>query len=124
MAQSLVLNSSDKCSTTNGTTTKVSANVHVNVDEPKPKKIIKFREREQWGNKAEFILACMAYAIGLGNVWRFPYLCYKNGGGKFLLLNVTIPVYNSYTILCSSYSNNRLTFAALIVTSFCRYLKV
>jgi Sodium:neurotransmitter symporter family len=43
---------------------------------------LKYREREQWANKIEFVLVCMASSIGLGNVWRFPYLCYKNGGGK------------------------------------------
>uniref|UniRef100_A0A8C1RXB9 Transporter n=1 Tax=Cyprinus carpio TaxID=7962 RepID=A0A8C1RXB9_CYPCA len=47
------------------------------------KKVV--NERGQWNNKVEFVLSVAGEIIGLGNVWRFPYLCYKNGGGAFFV---------------------------------------
>ena len=47
-------------------------------------------KRSNWSSKAAFVLAAAASAVGLGNIWRFPYLAAKYGGGTFLLVYVVL----------------------------------
>nr|XP_056719337.1 LOW QUALITY PROTEIN: sodium-dependent neutral amino acid transporter B(0)AT2-like [Euleptes europaea] len=54
------------------------SNVELLLDDP--------AARPAWGSKVQYILAQVGFSVGLGNVWRFPYLCHQNGGGAFLLL--------------------------------------
>ncbi|XP_070699309.1 sodium- and chloride-dependent GABA transporter 2-like [Pempheris klunzingeri] len=66
--------------------------------------------RGYWGTKAEYILTVMGAIIGPGNIWRFPYLCYRNGGGVFFIpyilfmLSCGIPLFFLETAL-GQYTN-------------------
>ncbi|XP_071091425.1 sodium- and chloride-dependent glycine transporter 2-like [Haliotis cracherodii] len=55
--------------------------------------------REEWRRKREYILSLLGFTVGLGSLWRFPYLCNKNGGGAFLIpyfigiITCTVPLF-------------------------------
>lgn len=50
-------------------------------------------ERQQWSNPVEFLLSCIAMSVGLGNVWRFPFTAYENGGGAFLIPYLVVLIF-------------------------------
>lgn len=54
--------------------------------------------RETWGSNADFLLSIIGFAVDLANVWRFPYLCYRNGGGE-LTISVFITLSRLYVFL-------------------------
>lgn len=43
-------------------------------------------DRAAWSGKMQFFLSIIGYSVGLGNIWRFPYLCQQNGGGMFMFM--------------------------------------
>lgn len=77
-------------------------------------------EKQQWGSRIGFILAAVGSAVGLGNIWRFPYMVYENGGGAFLipyfvaLLTAGIPIMIlEFSLGHRSRSGAPLTFSKL-----------
>jgi NSS family neurotransmitter:Na+ symporter len=63
--------------------------------------------RESWASRTGFVLAAVGSAVGLGNIWRFPWMTAENGGSAFLLVyllvavGVVVPVFLAFTLLTS-----------------------
>uniref|UniRef100_A0AAY4DB69 Transporter n=1 Tax=Denticeps clupeoides TaxID=299321 RepID=A0AAY4DB69_9TELE len=56
-------------------------------------------DRPKWDNKAQYMLTCVGFCIGLGNVWRFPYLCQSHGGGAFIIPYLILLVFEGMPLL-------------------------
>ncbi|XP_043599054.1 sodium-dependent nutrient amino acid transporter 1-like isoform X1 [Bombus pyrosoma] len=50
-----------------------------------PETVKETEARSTWNNQIEFLMSCIAISIGFGNIWRFPFTAYENGGGVFLI---------------------------------------
>ncbi len=66
-------------------------------------------QRGQWGSKLGFILAAGGSAVGLGNIWRFPYLAGENGGGAFLVIYLIIVALIGFTLMLAEFAIGRYT---------------
>lgn len=64
-------------------------------------------QRSQWGSKIGFILAAGGSAVGLGNIWKFPYLAGENGGGAFLLVYLVTVAIIGFTLMLAEFTIGR-----------------
>ena len=67
------------------------------------------RKRASWSGQLAFVLAAAASAIGLGNLWRFPYLAAQYGGGTFILVYLCLVVTLGFTLMLSEIAIGRKT---------------
>lgn len=65
------------------------------------------KSREHWGSRFGFIMAAAGSAVGLGNIWRFPYLAGQNGGGAFMIIYVACVVLVGFSIMLAEFTVGR-----------------
>ena len=65
-------------------------------------------ERGGWGSHLDYFLSAVGLAVGLGNVWRFPYLAYRNGGGRhsWIVFNIIIMLARSSLVVLKTMVNS------------------
>ncbi|MBQ3987426.1 MAG: sodium-dependent transporter, partial [Ruminococcus sp.] len=65
------------------------------------------QKRNTFSGSIGFVLAAAGSAVGLGNIWRFPYLAAKNGGGLFLVVYIILALTFGFTLLVSEVAIGR-----------------
>lgn len=68
-------------------------------------------KREKWGSRFGFIMAAVGSAVGLGNIWKFPYITGQAGGGAFILIYILLTVLVGFTIILGEIAIGRATRA-------------
>ena len=84
-------------------------------------------DKNEWGSNLSFILAMIGSAVGLGNIWRYPYVLYSNGGGAFYIPYIVAILLMGIPFLILEYGvgyNYKSSFAKAIrkINSKCEYL--
>ena len=64
-------------------------------------------EREKFGSRLGFILVSAGCAVGIGNVWKFPYICGMYGGAAFIVMYLAFLVILGFPILVSEFAIGR-----------------
>ena len=71
-------------------------------------------KRASWGSNLGFIMAAIGSAVGLGNIWGFPYKMGRSGGFTFLLIYILLAVFVGMVIMCSELALGRKTGTGVV----------
>jgi len=72
------------------------------------------KQRENWGSRIGFLMAAAGSAVGLGNIWRFPYMAGENGGSAFILIYLAFALIIGISIMISEFAVGRRTELAAV----------
>ncbi|MDA9555900.1 sodium-dependent transporter [Vibrio sp.] len=70
--------------------------------------------RDSWGSKLGFVMAAAGSAVGLGNIWKFPYTAGENGGGAFVMIYLLFVLFIGFSVMLTEFAVGRKTQRAAV----------